>query len=172
MFFKYLRYLFIHKWWVFYYCCKQGIPFRGLIHDWSKFLPSEFFPYMRLFYGNYPSISEVHGDRRNFVSRYKEDVEVDADKSWLLHQRRNKHHWQYWVLTEDSGKVIPIEMPDKYLKEMVCDWKGAGMAINGKDDTMKWYEKNKEFMNLHPLTQLKVELLLIDMELKEKYAKA
>ena len=41
----YLSYLLRHKWFVFIECCKQGIFWRGLVHDCSKFLPDEFFPY-------------------------------------------------------------------------------------------------------------------------------
>lgn len=31
-----------HKWVVFKLCCKAGIPWRGLVHDLSKFSPTEF----------------------------------------------------------------------------------------------------------------------------------
>ena len=47
---KYLRYLIIHKFWVFIYCCQYGLYWRGIIHDLSKFLPSEFIPYANYFY--------------------------------------------------------------------------------------------------------------------------
>jgi hypothetical protein len=50
-FFKYLKYVIRHKWYVFLECCNLGIPFRGIFHDLSKFLPDEFFPYMNHFYG-------------------------------------------------------------------------------------------------------------------------
>ena len=32
----------IHKYFVFYYMTKAGRPFRGFMHDWSKFNPIEF----------------------------------------------------------------------------------------------------------------------------------
>ena len=31
-----------HKWIVFRLCCKAGIPFRGIVHDLSKFSITEF----------------------------------------------------------------------------------------------------------------------------------
>ena len=34
-------------WYVFVECAKRGILWRGLIHDWSKILPSEFVPYYK-----------------------------------------------------------------------------------------------------------------------------
>ena len=30
-----------HRWVVFKLCCKAGIPWRGLVHDLSKFSPTE-----------------------------------------------------------------------------------------------------------------------------------
>ena len=36
------------------------------------------------------------------------------DSAWLLHQKRNAHHWQYWVLLEDEGNTKALEMDDKY----------------------------------------------------------
>ena len=41
-------------------------------------------------------------------------------------------------------------MPRKCVLEMVA-WKGAGMAIHGKDDVLRWYKKN-EWM--HPDVRL------------------
>jgi len=50
--FRYLKYLIRHKWFVFRAGLKLKVSiWRLLIHDWTKFLPSEFFPYLRKFYG-------------------------------------------------------------------------------------------------------------------------
>ena len=51
-------------------------------------------------------------------------------------------------------------MPNKYRKEMLCDWIGAGMAITGKRDVVNWYEKNKFNIVLHPSTK---ELIVKDI---------
>lgn len=59
----------------------------------------------------------------------------------------------------EVGCFVAIEMSDKYLKEMVCDWRGAGKA-QGTPDTQKWYGKNKHRMILHVETRRKVEELL------------
>lgn len=48
---KYLSYILRHKWYVFVECCKRGIYWRGFMHDMSKFLPSQWFPYVNYFYG-------------------------------------------------------------------------------------------------------------------------
>lgn len=164
MYLKYLKYLIRHRWFVMLACFREGLYWQGLIHDWSKFLPSEFIPYAWYFYGEkLPSIYESHGDHRNMVfasGLYKERVEADFDMAWLRHQKCNPHHWQYWVLMEDSGKVAALEMPHKYRVEMLCDWQGAGRAITGKFDpndpyaeTREWYAKNEGKMILHDNTR-------------------
>jgi hypothetical protein len=124
---QYLCYVLRHKWFVFIECCRLGIPWLGIIHDLSKFLPSEWFPYVEKFYGN-KSIPCVGRD---------------FDYAWLAHQRSNKHHWQAWISIGDKDGVDILEMPDRYRKEMLADWIGAGKA-QGKPDTRAWYEKNKD----------------------------
>ncbi len=159
MYLKYLRYVIRHKWHVFVECCKAGIPIRGLLHDLSKLLPSEFFPYAHYFYGTWMKESEYHGDTRIFYPwKYTEmGVKEAFDLAWLKHQKRNKHHWQYWLLQCDSGELKILGMPLKYCKEMLTDWRGAGKAINGRDETKEWYEKNKTNMLLHPNARAWVE---------------
>jgi len=204
----YLRYVARHKWFVFRECCKLGIPLAGVIHDWSKFTPSEWFPYVRFFYG-------AKGEpikRRDSTGYYKPTDTGDAafDFAWLLHQKRNPHHWQWWVLPEDSpkcewqvqahqpefgpyylayrgqplarfetptgenvsdaafrlvqiaekalatGSLKVLPMPDRYRREMLADWRGAGLA-QGTPDTVKWYKANRDKMQLHPETRAWIE---------------
>lgn len=141
--FEYLNYILKHKWYVFTASCKLGVPLQGLAHDASKFLPSEWFPYKQYFYG-----------------KFHKDNGENFNQAWNLHQKRNKHHWQYWVLIEDSGKVIPLKMPDKYVRAMVADWIGAGRAIPGGLNVYDWYILNRNRMMLHGDTRNQVEELL------------
>ncbi len=67
-------------------------------------------------------------------------------------------------LNQDSC-VVALKMPDVYVREMVADWCGAGMAITGKVETRKWYEANKDKMILHPRTREYVEQLLKELDL-------
>jgi hypothetical protein len=146
MFWRYLRYLLRHKWYVFVECCKLGIPWRGIVHDLSKFLPSEWRPYMLTYYGPWK-----YDQRPDWlVAVYK--------MAWLLHQRRNCHHWQAWVLINDADKHHdgPLPMPDKYRREMLADWRGAGKAL-GKPDTKAWYKQHAENIELHPETRTWIE---------------
>jgi hypothetical protein len=48
-------------------------------------------------------------------------------------------------------------MPDRYRREMLADWRGAGRAITGQDNTRAWYLKNRENIWLHPTTRTWVE---------------
>lgn len=112
----------------------------------SKFRPSEFFPYANTFYD------------RNGKSQYIETD--DFAKAWLLHQHRNPHHWQYWYLKEDSGKKVPVSIPDKYIREMIADWAGAGRAITGEWEVSEWYYSNKDKIILENKTRILVETIL------------
>lgn len=148
---RYLSYVLRHKWYVFVECCRLGIPWQGVTHDLSKCRPSEWFPYANFFYGGRPS-------PRDETGYYKPTDTGDEafDFAWLLHQKRNRHHWQWWVLPEDNGgtKVLPMSSVSR--REMLADWHGAGKA-QGTPDTVAWWEKNREKMRLHPETRAWVE---------------
>ncbi len=183
----YLKYVLRHKWFVLVAGRKTGAPvLRLLLHDLSKFRPSEWRPYAETFYG--------HGG---------ETMAFDA--AWLKHQHRNDHHWQHWILRQDdpeplygarvngicnfvTGRLIGVldgdtllvgtivrdlvahanlgaglramRMPEDAVREMVADWAGADRAITGKWEVAQWYARNKDTMQLHPDTRLRVEDLL------------
>jgi len=158
---KYLRYVLRHRWYVFIECCKMKIYWRGIIHDLSKFLPDEFIPYANYFYGK-SSKKQKRDDTGYYVPYETGDGKFDF--AWLLHQKRNKHHWQYWVLIRDNddnkGEYVILNMPLKYRKEMLADWRGAGKAQGFGNNTKEWYEKNKDKMKLHPSTRRWLEKAL------------
>ncbi|NIP85354.1 MAG: hypothetical protein GTO03_07250, partial [Planctomycetales bacterium] len=132
---------------VFLECCKLGIPWLGVIHDWSKLLPSEWKPYAQTFHGPWG-----YENRPGWL--------IDKfDSAWLYHQNRNKHHWQYWLLVQDDDPDKILPMPDKYRREMLADWRGAGRAYTGKDNTKEWYLERRGKWNkrLHPETKAWVE---------------
>lgn len=132
---QYLKYVMRHKLYVFQACLKLGVPiWIAIFHDWDKFLPDEWFAYARTFYA--PDGS----------NQYKPDNSFAI--AWLLHQNRNKHHWQYWLITWDKGNTECLAMPDVYRREMLADWKGAGKAL-GKPDTSLWYFVNYDNIKLH-----------------------
>lgn len=160
---KYLKYVLRHKWYVFLECFRFGLYWRGIVHDLSKFRPCEWGPYVEYFYTDKQSREGMEGQRQFGLAELAPwgfYVEDRFDVAWLKHIHRNPHHWQYWILRKDDGNTIPLPMPFEYVLEMVCDWRGAGRAIHGKDETVKWYTKNRDKMVLHPQTRKEVETLL------------
>jgi hypothetical protein len=140
---RYLWYVLRHKWYVLVECWKRGLYWRGIMHDMSKFRPDEFIPYARYFYG-------------------KKSKPIETIKAFhmarLLHRHRNPHHWQYWVSPIGYDGQSAMEMPQAYRVEMVCDWRGAGKATKGYDNTFSWYYECRDSMVLHPDTRAIVEI--------------
>lgn len=153
---KYLRYVIVHKWFVLLACFRLAwkyheplLVWRGIIHDWSKFLPSEWFPYVEKFYGDIPEGMTLQD---HMLRRHR------FDYAWLSHQHRNSHHWQHWILRNDDGTRRPLVMPDLDMLEMLADWEGAGRAITGKAGTTpQWYVKNRERIILEGANRAFVE---------------
>lgn len=136
-----------------------------VVHDWSKFLPSELISYARYFYGNYQSLAEMGVWAREHGIRSKEDVERDFDVAWLHHQHRNKHHWQRWLLTLDSarsdGRLLALPMPEKYVREMLADWMGASYAYTKQWVMSNWLAQNGPKLQLHEATVQLVHGILV-----------
>lgn len=122
-----------HKFFVFLAGLKTGAPIWNLIiHDWSKFTPSEYPHYQRQFFGD-------KGDPKGFAV------------AWLHHQNYNPHHWEYWITRSGHGKGAffdnILDMPEWAVREMIADWMGAGRAYEGQwpdINNWKWYNENYE----------------------------
>ena len=155
---RYGSYVARHKWFVLLGGLRTRAPlYRLLIHDWSKLTPSEWRPYVAQFYNADGSKRDV---RRPDGGYDLAEQPYEFQRAWLGHQRRNKHHWQAWVLMGDNGQRIPVEIPRRYVREMVADWLGAGRAITGEWDVGPWYEKNRDLMVMHENTRLVVDALV------------
>jgi hypothetical protein len=123
------------------------------MHDMSKYrLLSEFIPYARHFFY----------EQENGI--LKMIAKMDFDRAWLMHQKRNKHHWSYWVMPGYDGGMKCIDMPTRYIKEMICDWRGAGRAQGTADGSLQgardYYLKNRERMMMSQETRMITERLL------------
>ena len=116
--FKHLKKILIYKYWVGLYCFKCGLYWRGLVHDLSKFSPTEFFESIKYYQGNSSPINAAKKDK-------------GYSKAWQHHKGRNKHHYEYWTDNYDSGTTC-IKMPFIYAVEMLCDYLGAAHAYWGK----------------------------------------
>jgi len=108
-----------HKWYVYQAGRRTKAPlWRLIIHDWSKFTPSELPAYGRQF----------------FTLQKGPPGEFEA--AWLHHQNLNPHHWEFWIPRSahdrSSGQADePLPMPEHFVREMVADWLGAARAYEG-----------------------------------------
>ena len=124
-------------------------------HDDSKYSREEYFAYDKYFYGGSKS--------------YK--VKTAFDYAWLHHQNCNPHHWQYWVLiNDDEGANRALEMPARYVLEMIADWWSFSWRNGNLKEIFDWYENHKNKMLLHEKTRKLVEDILEAMKetLKEQ----
>jgi hypothetical protein len=149
---QHFQYFGRHKWYVFRAGLRLGVPvWRLILHDWTKLLPREWFPYTRFFYGDGIPTTKTGGPPRQATPEF--------EKAWNHHQKRNDHHFQYWVRIGGDGSLLTLQMPAVCVKEMVADWYGAGLA-RGMPDTPEWYKANRDKMRLHPKTRYEVEMML------------
>ena len=100
-----------HRRWVRRYCFKLGLVWQGLIHDLSKYSPTEFWRSVK-YYQGYRSPNDA------------ERIANGVSLSWLHHKGRNRHHFEYWIdycLRENGSVYIGgCKMPKKYVAEMFC----------------------------------------------------
>lgn len=135
-------------------CFKIGLYKQGLLHDLSKYSPSEFWVGAKYYQG----------------TRSPNNAEREAigySSAWLHHKGRNKHHYEYWIdysTKEIAGGMAPAPMPEKYIAEMMMDRIAACKIYNGENYTEKdpwnYYSQGKEKAPLHPKTKALLEELL------------
>ena len=130
-----------HKKYVFEACCEAGIPLQGLLHDLSKFSPTEFLESVKWYSGDRSPIDNCK-DAQGY------------SMAWFHHRGRNKHHWEYWVDNFQDG-MTPTLMPFKYALEMLCDFIGAGKAyLKDKftwEKEWEWWKTKRELVVMHPV---------------------
>ncbi len=149
---KYIILTIKHKWFVLLAGIKLRVPMWQLImHDSSKF---------RLWraYNN-----QFFGDK---------SMNNEFAYAWLEHQNCEKHHWEYWIPRSSHNKVDslmsniePLDMPERYIREMIADWLGAGRAYEGKwpsKNNWIWFNNNREriYKNLHPRTRKMIDIII------------
>ena len=145
---EYLKYILEHKKNVGIECINHGLYIHAITHDVSKFRPSEFIPYSKFFYS------------KNRTKVYNKSDELDDNflKGWNLHQKRNKHHWNFWVSVTRKNEIISLPMPMKYVKQMICDWRGMSRKFGG--NWIEYYNKNRDSFMLHDKTESRIQRLI------------
>jgi hypothetical protein len=156
---QYLKYVLVHKWYVWQECKKQGLYLQGIIHDMSKFLPSEFIPYARFFYDE----NGLPKTKRDKTGYYKptNTGNIEFDMAWARHCKRNKHHWQYWTTPQDYDGLVVFDMEEKYVEEMLYDWIAASKTQGFNGDNIKiWYKTNRNKMQISNKTARNIAKLI------------
>jgi len=141
---RYVWYIIRHKWYTFKGRLKYKVPLWQLfIHDLSKFGCAEFNAY-RIWFS---------------VNDKSPESKKDFDKALLHHLHKNPHHWQYWILMTDKNNIHPIDVPEKYAREMLADWYGAGFALTGTSGEERWYRDHYEDYQFSEATRDLIETL-------------
>lgn len=144
-----------HKLLVMKYCFKLGLYRQGLLHDMSKYTPSEFLRGVKYYQGTQ---SPNNAERK--VKGYSE--------AWLHHKGRNKHHFEYWI--DYSGNPeAPLKcapMPTNYFLEMFCDRLAASRIYNKDNYTddmpYNYFKDSKEKKLINPEDKKRL-IFLLDM---------
>lgn len=152
-FFKHFNTITKHRHQVIKHCFKAGIGFQGLFHDIAKYHPKEFFVGVKYFQGT-RSPNEQERDIKGYSS------------AWMHHKGVSKHHFEYWTdYSPIERKIIPVQIPINYVKEMFCD-RVAASKIYLKDkyntsEPFNYWLLGKSHRFIHPETSRLIEQWLL-----------
>ena len=153
-----------HKYYVTMLCFKCGLYKQGLLHDLSKYSPTELKTGAKYWVGT-----------RSPNSIERETIGYSS--AWLHHKGRNKHHYEYWIdypAKGGDGSLIGMEMPVNYVIEMFCD-RVAASKIYNKDkytdaDSLNYFKRGMDHYIINPNTkELLYSLLVMLSEKGEDY---
>lgn len=142
-----------HKALVRKYCFRVGLYRQGLLHDLSKYSPTEFLVGAKYFQGD-RSPNEM------------ERLDTGISSAWLHHKGRNKHHLEYWIDYDPNldYRMGGMDIPVNYVVEMVCDRIAASRIYQKERYTdaspLLYYLNSKEHYIIHPNTAALLEELL------------
>lgn len=149
---KHLRTINHHKKLVMKGCFAVGLYKQGLLHDLSKYTPTEFLVGCKYYQGTM-SPNNAEREARGYSS------------AWLHHKGRNKHHMEYWIDygVERKG-MCGMKMPLCYVVEMYIDRVAASKNYQKTCYTncsaLEYYLHGKQFHIMHEDTRALLELLL------------
>lgn len=144
-----------HKILVMKYCFKVGLYKQGILHDLSKYSPTEFIVGVKHFQG-----TESPNNAERLIKGYS--------SAWLHHKGRNRHHFEYWIdySTIRTEGMVGMKMPVCYVVEMFIDRMCASKNYNKESytdkDPFNYYERGKHAHMMHEDTRrLLVKLLVM-----------
>ena len=145
-FIGHLRTILHHKKLVRHYCFKAGLYKQGIMHDWSKYSPTEFIQ----------GVKYYQGGKRS--PNYGEKIAKGYSSAWLHHKGRNRHHFEYWIdMAIDPHEGLQgMPMPTRYIIEMFCDRVAASQIYMKEqyDDSsaLNYYLNGRKRIMIHPET--------------------
>ena len=113
-------------------------------HDESKYSDIEYHGYCNYFYPS-PGF---------------EKSEEDMNAAWLHHQHQNPHHPQHWVLHQDDGDTVVLDMPFEYICEMLCDWHSFSLK-NPESTAYSWWTTNRDKILVSDATAELIDELVV-----------
>ncbi len=153
--FKHFKTITKHRNLVCKYCFRLGLYKQGLLHDLSKYSPTEFWRGAKYY----------QGDRSpNDAERKATGVTL----AWLHHKGRNRHHLEYWIdyQFDGNGKAAMggYKMPLRYVAEMFCD-RVAACKVYMKGDyndaaAYNYFMRSKDHLLIHPETAAELTEML------------
>ncbi len=139
-------------------CFQVGLYRQGLLHDLSKFEPTELLNGFRYYQGGRQSPN--NGER----------VMKGASDAWMHHKGRNLHHFEYWTdynieaAKKGDHPVQPVQMPRRYVAEMLMDRIAASKTYRKEKYTdaspLEYYKRGKAGVLMHPQTARELEKML------------
>lgn len=129
----------------------EGVDYSFHIdfHDDTKTIPDEYAAYDEYLFGKHNKYT---------VQNYR--------LAKLGHIHRNPHHWQHWLLFDDSVGLICTEMPYEYIVEMVCNWWSYSWKNDDLFSIFDYYEKHKTKIKLHKVSRDNLEWILDQLKAK------
>ena len=160
-----------HKMLVMKGCFQVGLIKQGLLHDLSKYSPTEFIVGCKYYQGN---MSPNNAEREA----------IGYSSAWLHHKGRNKLHLEYWIDYRIPDKKGPhkgehkglcgMKMPVNYVVEMYIDRVAASKNYQKEkyrdDSALAYYMNGRQFHVLHDDTRALLELLLEMLAIKGEKA--
>ncbi|MBR2553129.1 MAG: catalase [Erysipelotrichaceae bacterium] len=142
-FFGHLKTINRHKLLVMKYCFRCGMIKQGLLHDLSKYSPTEFLA----------GVEFYQEGKRSPVGAEK--MAKGYSLGWLHHKAHNKHHWLYWVDQGLPGQgIVVYKMPENYFLESLLDRMAASKNYSGADytdwSTYEFFQKSEERHLMNP----------------------
>lgn len=139
------------------HCFRVGLYRQGLLHDMSKYMPSEFI--QGCMYYQDGKRSPNNGEREDKGYSF----------AWLHHKGRNRHHFEFWLdyslhPSRDEYPLQAVQMPRKYVAEMLMDRISASKNYNKETytqhDPLQYFERGRGHYLLHPQTSRELHGML------------